>query len=355
MGLSAPPLLSADRFSHGALPELTELHRITVAIASADAPHTIIGQILALATEVAEATTTALLVTPEQAMTILPTGDVPDDEILLRPGARIVCRGPIADQIRDWEGAPEPFLTGDGTRLYVPLPNGGMAVHEPRCGVLADPRQMELLQILACLAAGTVQVATRMAEAESRNRALELTRQRLREQNVLLQGLAIVDELTGLHNRRFFDSRLAYELERFSRYRHPLSVVLFDIDHFKQVNDTYGHAVGDGVLRHLARLGQSALRKVDVFCRYGGEEFAVILPDTGPTGASRAATRVRQIVEANPLLVEGTEVRVTVSAGTAAVDETWSGDAEAFVRAADRALYQAKQLGRNRVVLAREP
>ena len=168
---------------------------------------------------------------------------------------------------------------------------------------------------------------------------------------MLLRDLAVVDDLTGLYNRRFFDTRLSYELERFVRYRHPVALALLDVDHFKEVNDTHGHLVGDAVLRHLAQLGLGSIRCVDLFARFGGEEFALLMPSTGLEGGRISAERLRQAISETPALTDAGLVGITVSAGVAAADGSWSGDPEGLVRAADQALYRAKAAGRDRVVL----
>ncbi len=163
-----------------------------------------------------------------------------------------------------------------------------------------------------------------------------------------LYQLAITDELTGLYVRRFYFRRLDEELRRQKRYNNRLSMLMMDIDHFKKFNDTYGHEMGDDVLRVVARTLQAEAREVDVVARYGGEEFCILLPETDPEGALKAGDRFRSAIEAQEIPHEDGHVTVTASFGTAeATEDTPKG--EDLVRNADVALYHAKANGRNRV------
>ncbi|MBZ0091570.1 MAG: GGDEF domain-containing protein, partial [Sulfuricellaceae bacterium] len=165
-----------------------------------------------------------------------------------------------------------------------------------------------------------------------------------------LQQLATRDGLTGLYNHRAFYKLLEDELARAQRFKRPVSLLMLDIDHFKRVNDTHGHLVGDAVLKGLSeRLGRQA-RVIDCVCRYGGEEITVILPETGLEAAANMAERMRAAVEAQMFDVEtGAPVSITVSIGVA----SWpvqAASAQTLVVAADAAMYEAKQRGRNRVL-----
>ncbi|MHB1188353.1 diguanylate cyclase [Thiobacillus sp.] len=165
-----------------------------------------------------------------------------------------------------------------------------------------------------------------------------------------LDQLATRDGLTGLYNHRTFYTLLGDELARAQRFQRPVSLLLLDIDHFKRVNDTYGHLAGDAVIRGLGELLGREARAIDRVCRYGGEEITVILPETDPDAAARFAERLRAAVEAQPFDVgTGTPLHLTVSIGVA----SWpahADTAQALVAAADAAMYAAKQGGRNRVV-----
>ena len=200
------------------------------------------------------------------------------------------------------------------------------------------------------MATGVLTTASALEIERRRTTALEKSRRQLRRQNALLHELAVIDELTGLHNRRFFDLRLSYEIDRSQRYGHPMSLALFDVDFFKRVNDTYGHSVGDDALRHLVQVAGRAVRKADLLARFGGEEFSLLMPETPREGGLTATERLRSAIAASPLVVDDLELTITVSAGVIGIEPGWNGDAEGLVRASDRALYQAKARGRNCVV-----
>jgi diguanylate cyclase (GGDEF)-like protein len=171
-----------------------------------------------------------------------------------------------------------------------------------------------------------------------------------------LLTLSRTDGLTGLINRRHFEERLTAEFARSERYRSPLSCFLLDIDHFKRVNDTWGHPFGDVVLREVAGVAKRALRDVDVIARYGGEELIALLPETSPEEAWRAAERVRMGVEAMRLTAEtdaGKQtVKCTASIGVATFPSDSVSSAGSLVQIADECLYEAKHAGRNQVVQA---
>lgn len=156
------------------------------------------------------------------------------------------------------------------------------------------------------------------------------------------------DALTGIYNRRHFDERLKAEVAFALRHHQNLGLLLFDIDHFKQVNDRWGHPGGDAVLKQVAKSIAQQLRNEDVLARTGGEEFGVILRGVAAADAVRLAERLRSIVAAVPALVEGRPVGVTISVGCAELGQCQS--AEALIRLTDRRLYAAKRSGRNRVV-----
>ncbi len=170
-----------------------------------------------------------------------------------------------------------------------------------------------------------------------------------------LEQESITDALTGLYNRRYLDRRLDEEFARAQRYALPLAVLLLDIDHFKRVNDSYGHQTGDQVLSDLGKLALSTARNTDIAARYGGEEFLVIAPNTPAASAEVLAERLRKIVASHTLSVAGgasqpVALEVTVSVGVADLGRGINSPQE-LVRRADEALYRAKQAGRNRVVV----
>jgi len=175
---------------------------------------------------------------------------------------------------------------------------------------------------------------------------LALRNQELQELNALLEKQAITDALTGTFNRRKFNDLATFEVARARRYGQPLSLFILDVDHFKRVNDTYGHAVGDAVLRELAEIVSAEIRVVDSLARWGGEEFVVLSPGVAGSGSAELAERVRAMVGAHVFPGVG---RVTVSMG---VTEYASGDTpDALFARADAALFRAKEGGRDRVVL----
>jgi diguanylate cyclase (GGDEF)-like protein len=161
---------------------------------------------------------------------------------------------------------------------------------------------------------------------------------------------AVTDELTGLANARAFRTILAREVERSRRFQTPLGLVMVDLDDFKQVNDRHGHQQGDEVLTSVAAVLRDFSRDIDAPARYGGEELAVVLPQTDPAGAVQLAERMREAVERLPIpcVGGGGSLRVTASFGVAPLPES-AGDAEELVAAADSALYRAKRGGKSRV------
>jgi diguanylate cyclase (GGDEF)-like protein len=225
----------------------------------------------------------------------------------------------------------------EGIRAFLCLP---LQVQEHPLGVLYVYRrdrdgfaddEIDLLDTFAHLAAGAISNArlhTRMTD------------------------LAKKDGLTGIYNRRSFDDRLAFELQRAQRYGRELTLLALDVDHFKRVNDTWGHQAGDAVLKFLAALLERSVRAgVDLVARVGGEEFAVLLPETDAASAHTVADRMRSAVEAAQIPIPGHDpIRVTVSIGLCA--QRGAGDCpEGLQGNADRALYAAKHKGRNRVVI----
>jgi diguanylate cyclase (GGDEF)-like protein len=173
-------------------------------------------------------------------------------------------------------------------------------------------------------------------------------------QNAHLYELAMVDGLTGLYVRRYFDARIEEEVERSKRYATVFSMIMMDVDDFKNLNDTYGHLVGDRVLRAIANVVKAQMRGVDTAARYGGEEIAVILPRTEMVGAYSLAERIREGIAELRITTDEDPPRVlgvTASLGIAAFPESKAVDGTDLVRRADRALYRAKRMGKNRVEL----
>jgi two-component system cell cycle response regulator len=161
--------------------------------------------------------------------------------------------------------------------------------------------------------------------------------------------LTIIDGLTEIHNKRYLMEFLDRELARSSRYNRPLSLVMFDIDRFKLINDEYGHLGGDFTLRELASRIKGSIRKEELFARYGGEEFAVVLPETPPEGAVVAADRLLKVVSQTPFRFEEKTYTVTISAGVSTTQGEIDISPLELIRRTDEKLYQAKNAGRNRV------
>ena len=182
---------------------------------------------------------------------------------------------------------------------------------------------------------------------------LKLLQDELREKNAQLEALSVTDVLTGLANRRRLMTRLEEEVQRARRYKTPLAVVMIDIDHFKQVNDTYGHAMGDEVLRNIGAMLKANVRATDLAARYGGEELTLVLPHTDAPGALLVAEGLREKFAELEHHLDGVSLRKTASLGVAARDGQGEvPSAEALLKHADEALYRAKQGGRNRVEAA---
>ena len=189
-------------------------------------------------------------------------------------------------------------------------------------------------------------IENRDAKHRAERLALELKRA-----NEKLRHYAFRDSLTGLFNYRYFQESMIRELARAERYTHSVSLIMFDIDRFKQINDTYGHQVGDMVLRTVSQHIGRQIRSSDIFARYGGEEFAIILPETSTSGAEVKAERCRELVEGLQIKTGNDTIRVTISIGVAVHDPAHPTQRTQLIDGADRALYRSKAEGRNRVTV----
>ncbi|OQX63771.1 MAG: hypothetical protein B5M51_04715, partial [Anaerolinea sp. 4484_236] len=199
------------------------------------------------------------------------------------------------------------------------------------------------LQAFASHAASAINNARLYEQAQDEIKARKKAEKELYKQ-------ATTDPLTGVFNRRYFFETAQKELERSQRYNRPLSIIIFDIDHFKKVNDTYGHGAGDEVLRKLTAECKDSLRENDVFARYGGEEFVILLPETNLEQAEQMAERMRKGCAETPLDVGSATVKITVSFGVSSLDNETLPLDELLLRA-DNALYASKEAGRNRVTV----
>ncbi len=239
-------------------------------------------------------------------------------------GAPALLRHPTAD--RRFKRVPNQ-KTSIASLLSVPLADkrgviGALSVSSPKAGAFTETEQ-EALMFLATSVVKDIE-------------------------NAQLYRASITDPLTGAFNRQYLCQRLGLEMDRSRRYEDAFSVVVFDVDHFKRLNDTHGHAAGDRVLQELVRLIKAELRDVDDLIRCGGEEFLVLLPKTGLKGATEVAERIRATVEAASFPYEGKRLRVTLSLGVTtlgAANET----EDVLLKRADALLYKAKSSGRNRV------
>ncbi|MBS2029815.1 MAG: diguanylate cyclase [Deltaproteobacteria bacterium] len=207
---------------------------------------------------------------------------------------------------------------------------------------------------------GADDVVARLAPAEElRARVLSRLRCRarletLRRERDELARLAITDPLTGLYNPRHLRKRLDEEFRRTLRYGQPLALLIIDLDRFKRINDTFGHPVGDAVLRHVSGVLQNALRTTDLLARQGGEEFAAVLPQTARAGADLVARRLGAALEQSPYLLRGhPPLSITASIGVSHAPAAGVSSPDDLVAAADEALYRAKRAGRNQVALAK--
>jgi len=268
--------------------------------------------------------------------------------------------GRSVDQIleMDWEGICHPADIPERRRQYEMMQVEGRVDTELRA-VRPDGEDLYLRVVIIPMvrdgqfrghytfAANITEKRQYEARLEEQNRLLSEAKAELTKANERLRQLAATDGLTGLGNHREFQTRLEAELQRADRYGHDVSLLMMDVDHFKQYNDSFGHPAGDEVLRTVAELLRQEARESDFVARYGGEEFAVILPMTGPADAAQMAERVRARIEWH-----GWPLRaVTVSVGLASRSLPLA-TSEALLKAADQALYASKQAGRNRVSVA---
>jgi diguanylate cyclase len=214
-------------------------------------------------------------------------------------------------------------------------------------------RSRDREEILRLLSMVVMQASGIQSTVEASHRELLETRYDLTNmQNELAETRQLLNEdaLTGALNRRGLDQTLTREVARCQRNQGRLAVAMVDLDHFKKINDDFGHEAGDQLLVHFTSLTRSVLRKSDALVRYGGEEFTLVLPDTDPRGALLVLGRLQQLMKKSPLMFEGREVNTTFSAGVAGLDKDENG--HALLRRADEALYKAKNSGRDKIVPA---
>jgi diguanylate cyclase (GGDEF)-like protein len=257
------------------------------------------------------------------------------------------------DALADSDLVQRSYRTLDTVRVDLPGDiqlDGGIVQFRPRT-VLALPLHIRLVPIGVVVLASTAPIDDHQEFLIQRllpNFAVAVNNALSHER---LQRVAAIDPLTGLYNRRFGLERLSQEFSRSVRSGEPLGVALFDIDHFKSVNDNYGHQVGDDVLRLIAENVKGVLREGDTLMRYGGEEFLAVLPGAGEADLRTVGERMRRIVESSVVFDSSTEVRVTISLGGVSFPSADVADLDDLIRKADAALYSSKTTGRNRLTL----
>jgi diguanylate cyclase (GGDEF)-like protein len=220
---------------------------------------------------------------------------------------------------------------------------------EPLAGGMIVPLRTDK-GVIGALLVGSTPKPSSLAEVQYITRIARFAAISIENANLFRQ--ATTDRMTGLYSHHFFEKSLEEEMERARRYKATFSLVMFDIDHFKKFNDTYGHVQGDLIIKEIARLLTQSVRQVDFPARYGGEEFAVILPSVEGKGALVVAERLRKRVEKHEFPGEHGSLHVTISVGVAEFDQESTYAASEIVREADKALYQSKEKGRNRVTAA---
>ncbi len=241
----------------------------------------------------------------------------------------------------------------DGLRFCANLRSDEVSRHLPVL-VIVDPDDRP--RLVKALEIGVNDILTRPIDPQELSARARTQIKRKRYTDFLRQNLdhslelAVTDQLTGLHNRRYMEGQLSALARRAAMGGDPVAALMIDIDHFKKINDNFGHDVGDEVLREFAVRLASNVRAVDLPCRYGGEEFTVIMPDTQIEDAERIAERIRLHVAGSPFRVAGGELlTVTISVGVAATIGT-TDTPETLLKRADSAVYEAKHAGRNRVI-----
>jgi len=258
---------------------------------------------------------------------------------ILRPLSRLLDRRLQLD-----EGAA---AAGDMTVVSVAAP---AVVVRAEDGRPFNEAERQLLDEIFALARVADESDNRLRALEDRFLILQRENLDLVMKNRILSEISHKDALTGLYNRFYVLEKIDSEMNRALRHGYPISVLMLDLDHFKRINDSYGHPVGDEVLKIVGQVLRDSCRVYDVAGRYGGEEFCIVLPETQVGNTTQVAERIRNRLATTPLSVGSTSIVVTASIGVATMDSTEGVlSASTLVERADRALYSAKHLGRNRV------
>jgi diguanylate cyclase (GGDEF)-like protein len=258
---------------------------------------------------------------------------------ILRPLSRLLDRRLQLD-----EGAA---AAGDMTVVSVAAP---AVIVRAEDGRPFNESERQLLDEIFALARVADESDNRLRNLEDRFLILQRENLDLVMKNRILSEISHKDALTGLYNRFYVMEKIDSEMNRSLRHGYPISVLMLDLDHFKRINDSYGHPVGDEVLKIVGQVLRESCRVYDVAGRYGGEEFCIVLPETQVGNTTQVAERIRNRLATTPLSVGSTSIVVTASIGVAGMDSTEGVlSASTLVERADRALYSAKHLGRNRV------
>jgi diguanylate cyclase (GGDEF)-like protein len=238
--------------------------------------------------------------------------------------------------------------SADTPRRVAPPPGTPRPVPSPETTAVQQYVQQsdEVDSLMQSFSRMLVTIEQQASDVNEYARRLDAAYKELESTSAQLKEFSFKDEVTGLYNRRFFSIRLEEEVSRYRRFNHPVSVVLLDLDGFKAVNDELGHAAGDETLRAMAEILLKQSRGINVICRYGGDEFAVLLVETSKSGARLYADRIRYVLS-TWTFSHGR--RVTASFGIASLPEDVAPAADELIRAADEALYAAKRAGKNRV------
>ncbi len=337
---------------------LTGLKTITREITNGLAPKEILRLILHTALEFSGGKEAVFNLSREHLKCITDVDEAKVVDLSLGENTRLVSDHPASpyeiESEEDIAEDMEPMVIEKGDSFVLRFQAGEITLVESVVDVGSETKQKLSLTILADLLAGILKNAIDSKVIFDRVKAQEREYKQLLRHNTSLQTKAMIDNLTGLHNRGFFERSLRYELERYQRYKTSMGVIMFDVDHFKAVNDIHGHLVGDASLKHLANVAKASLRNADILARYGGDEFIALLPHTTGEGANITAKRLRQNVEGAPLNMDDGEIHLTVSVGVTVLSSGDTPAAADVLRSADRALYRAKNAGRNRVSIAED-
>ena len=257
----------------------------------------------------------------------------------------------VAGAIMLWRlVSPTPTSARTARTLPAPIEVPRAIPIEPKLQLKpgTDEDRSEVESLMDSLARVLTTIEQQSAEINQYASRLDNAYREIETSSAQLKEFSFKDEVTGLYNRRFFTIRLEEEVSRYRRFDHPVSVVLMDLDRFKAVNDELGHGAGDETLRGFADILLKHSRGINVICRYGGDEFAVLLVETSKAGARRYADRIRDVLPSHRF---SHGRRVTASFGIASLPEDVAPSPDQLIHAADEALYAAKRAGKNRVSL----